>query len=46
MEKTVHPKYLTTPLNELIAEFGYQWLAEQNKLFNEILEERKCDILA
>ena len=45
MEKQVHPKYLTTPLNELIAEFGHEWLAEQNRIFNEILEESKCNIL-
>jgi len=40
MEKNkVNPDYLTRPMWELQAEYGSLWLAEQNKLFNTLLNE-------
>ncbi len=39
----VDPLYLTTPVHELIREFGYQWLKEQNELFKRISKELEND---
>lgn len=35
----VDPLYLTTPLWQLVNEFGYEWLKEQDEIFKRITEE-------
>lgn len=35
----VDPLYLTTPLHQLVREFGYEWLKEQDRIFKKICKE-------
>lgn len=35
-EEKVDPEYFKRPLHELVRLYGYEWLREQDKLFNKI----------
>lgn len=35
----VHPDYITKPFWELVLVYGYGWVAEQEKIFKQIMEE-------
>lgn len=36
----VDPEYLARPLHELVLLYGYEWLREQDKMFNRIKEQK------
>jgi len=39
----VDPIYWQLPLHQLINEFGYEWLKEQDRIFNKICKEVEED---
>lgn len=38
MTDKVDPRYLTTPIDELIKTFGWEWVRRQEEIFGKVLK--------